>query len=168
MKWTGSGILVDMGGRRRGDPGFSLAEMIMSIGILSTALLLVVGVFTYLFNASQKAVDMTAGTVVSGSVMQGIVNRINYDTATNTAFFQHAYAEGSLIETGTYKLNQADFTYRIYAHDVGALTLGAQMKQLTVVCTWWDSGGSVPGGARAGFGQLQVEMTRFMLYGADY
>ena len=157
-----------MGGHSRKAPGFSLAEMIMSIGILSTALLLVVGVFTYLFNASQKAVDLTAGTVVSESVMQGFVNRIQYDPSTSAAFFQHSYSEGSVIETGSYKLNQADFTYRIYANDVGALTLGAQMKQLTVVCTWWDSGGGAAGGARTGYGQLQVEMTRFMLYEARY
>jgi len=153
-------------------------ELLISIGILSTALLLVVGVFTFLFRASQKSVDMTAGTIVAESILQEEVQKLTNDKGRLEAFLEASYASETLWKPVTVKpLNQAEFFYCIYAQDASTLagpapagssrTTPMKLKKLRLVCSWWDSGGGLPGRSRAGYGTISVELNR-LIYDGDY
>lgn len=157
-------------------------ELIVTIGIVATAILLVVGVFTYLFSASQKSVDLTAGTVVAESIMQDMVLKIMYDDKTKETWYNAdvagAYSNQTTIESGIRSYNRAQFSYKIYLTDCAGLDadgsnqptgfVGSPMCVIAVAVTWWDQGGGVTGSARRGYGQLAVELTRFLLYSAGY
>jgi len=147
----------------------------MSIGILATAILLVTGVYLFLFRASQKSVDLTAGTVVAESILREYQQRLIYDPATSTAFRNATYATDTVIQTGSKSLNQAVFNYTIYVMDMNAL-LGLSstptpappsLRRLRVVCSWWDAGRGLPGTDR-GLGLLTVELNRMVMYDANY
>lgn len=149
-------------------------ELVVSIGIIATAMLLVIGVFMSLFMASEKSVDLTSGTVVAESVLQDYVNRIAYDPAVRENFYRDdcagLYDSEMLAERGTRHFNQSDFTYSVYLLD--AADWGSSgtdpMCKISVVCTWWDSGTGVSGSTRHGYGLLQVELTRLVLFSGSY
>jgi prepilin-type N-terminal cleavage/methylation domain-containing protein len=151
--------------------GFSLMELIISVGIIATAILLVVGIFTFLFKASQKSVDLTAGTVVAESIMQNTVTRFIYDSSFRSSVMQnHSGYNNTELEQGTKSYNGAQFSYSIYATDLSQLGSSATnpMLSLSVICRWWDSGGGLAGSARSGYGQLAVELNRIVVYSADF
>lgn len=162
-------------GVRRGSRAFSLMELMISVGILSTAILLVTGVYLFLFRASQKSVDLTAGTVVAESILREYQQRLIYDPSTCSAFRNSTYATDTPIQSGSKSLNQAVFNYTIYAMDMNSLLGLAStpnpppppLRRLRVVCSWWDSGRGLPGADR-GLGQLTVELNRMVMYDANY
>lgn len=158
-----------------GPRAFSLMELMISVGILATAILLVTGVYLFLFRASQKSVDLTAGTVVAESILKEWQQRLSYDVATSTAFRNSTYATDTLIDSSTKSLNNAVFTYNLYAMDVNSL-LGLSttpnpppppIRRLRIVCSWWDNGRGLPGTDR-GLGLLTVELNRMVMYDANY
>ncbi|MBM3460589.1 MAG: hypothetical protein FJX76_00620 [Armatimonadetes bacterium] len=146
-------------------------ELIISVGILSTAILLVVGIFTFLFKASQKSVDMTAGTIVAESILQEYIYSLRtggrldkFMTATKDAADKDAYA------SDVRHLNKTDFFYTLYVQDITALLppevpSSQQLRKLRIVCNWWEQAGGLPGRARAGYGQLSVEVSRIIYEG---
>lgn len=147
-------------------------ELMISVGILSVAILLVVGVFTFLFSASQKSVDLTAGTVIAQSIMQDTVNRCTYDADfRRTLFTNHGvYSAETVIQAGAKSYNGTDYSYSITVQELAALGSSSvnPMFSLGVTCWWWDSGGGLPGAMRQGYGKLSVELNRIILYSADY
>ena len=89
----------------------------VSIGILATSLLLVVGIFMTVTRASQKSLDLTAGTIIAESVLTRELYSIMGDTDTRKSFFDASDPRVPYSE-GTERLNQTVFTYRIYASSV--------------------------------------------------
>ena len=135
--------------------GFSLVELIVSIGIVGTSIILVVGIFGTLFKGSQKAADLTAGAVVADGLLSQTVYQVTASTdnglsASQIAFFQASYATPTLYTGGTYQLNGNVYFYKIYVQDVG---LGADfhdsdtdgtanqtlLKRFDAVVWWNDS-----------------------------
>jgi len=55
---------------RQSKNGFSLIELMVAVFIMSSALLLIIGMFTFLFNSSKKGVDLTAGTAAAERIME--------------------------------------------------------------------------------------------------
>lgn len=147
-------------------------ELLISVGILAVAILMVVGVFTYLFSASQKSVDVTAGTVIAEAIMQDTVNRFAYDPGFRTTLHNNysVYASDTVIQSGARAYNGTDFNYTISLQELGALGSSAvnPMFSLGVKCWWWDSGGGYAAANRQGYGRLSVELNRIILYSADY
>lgn len=63
-------------------PGFSLIELLVALGILATTLVMVVGVFLTVTRATQKSLDLTAGTVVAQSILsREIYEAMSHDTS---------------------------------------------------------------------------------------
>jgi len=48
---------------------FSLVELMVAVFILSTSLLLVIGIFVVIFNSVQKGIDVTAGVSIGEMVL---------------------------------------------------------------------------------------------------
>ncbi|MGV8122463.1 MAG: prepilin-type N-terminal cleavage/methylation domain-containing protein [Candidatus Xenobiia bacterium LiM19] len=55
--------------------GFSLVELMVAIFILSSSLLLIIGLFTFLFNSSRKGIDLTAGVAAAELMMEEYLYR---------------------------------------------------------------------------------------------
>lgn len=176
--------------------GFSLIELMISVGIMATTLLLVVGVFTNVMRASRKSVDLTAGTLVAESVM----NRELYSIMTGpdkAAFFKdgtvpaassHNLQAGEVkpneLLSGTERLNETVFTYKMYAKALDLTDPGAgaaegsnaksvsdknRVVKVDVVVWWWAEGaknGEEPANGtdntRQGYGILRTELTRLV------
>ncbi|GEM_PF-1101738 len=71
--------------------GFSLIELMVAIFILSSSLLLILGLFTFLFNSSRKGIDLTAGVAAAELMMEEYLYKnsegassIYYDTLGKT------------------------------------------------------------------------------------
>jgi prepilin-type N-terminal cleavage/methylation domain-containing protein len=158
---------VSVACRSRGR-GFSLPELIVSIGILSAAVLLVIGVFTYLFNASQKSVDLTSGTVVAEKFLAAEAQQIISDPTTKANFYDPTTVyQNTVLASNVVSMNHTEYSYTIYADDLNGMGPPHQFKQLSIICTWFDDGGK-QNGIRQGMGLLKVELSRMMLYDADY
>ena len=69
---------------RRAGRGFSLLELMVSVGIMSVTLLLVLAVFTGSMRASRKTTDLTAGVVVAETVLNEVVASSSSDDAGNS------------------------------------------------------------------------------------
>lgn len=145
--------------------GFSLLELLVATGILSTALLLMIGVFLSAMRGNQKAVDLTAGAVVAESVLTQIIYETSSDPARKADFFDSVYDAdtGSPYTSGVLTLNRTPFNYVLYAPTVlnpGPYDPdGNKLKRLEVVVWWWqDSSQS----ARAGYGQLRTDLVRLV------
>lgn len=127
--------------------GFSLIELILSIGIVGTSLILVVGIFTMLFNGSQKAGDLTAGSVVADGIMTQTIYQVMCTETYRTAFFQAQYNGPTFYRGGTYSLNSQVYFYKIYCQDLNfGSTLhnsdtdginGTYLKRFDIV-VWWN------------------------------
>ena len=155
--------------------GFSLLELVISVGILALAVLMVIGLFSYLVFATQKSVDETAGTVVAQAALQSEVERLIYDADVHDRFVAGIYNLETLISQGSTTLNHAVFTYQIYTVDLPSLggNIGDPLRQLRVVCWWW-SDSAVPSHqvpshhTRSDYGNLSVELTRMILASGTY
>lgn len=129
------------------DRGFSLVELMIAIGILATAIILIMGVFLMGLDASQKGADLTAGTVVARFILDEYIYGMDFAGMPSPA-------TGSTLPagTGTYALNNTNYSYSI---DVTAVD--HDLKKLDVSVWWW---GSSPGSStRAGQGQLKTNLS---------
>lgn len=141
--------------------GFSLVELMISIGILATSLLLVVGIFMTVTRASQKSLDLTAGTIIAESVLSRELYSIMGDDTTRAGFFAANDPSVPIVQ-GTERLNQTVFTYLIYANTVMGGEVGNRVKKVDTVVWWWNEGGSSVAGVRPGYGFLRSEVSRLV------
>lgn len=130
--------------------GFSLIELMLSIVIIGTSIVLVVGIFTILVAGSQKAADITAGSTVAAGLMSQQIYQIMASDNTRNTFFQQAYSTPTSFIAGTYTLNGTVFLYNMYVQDVNlsSVTLscpatdtggGTKLKRFDIVITWNDA-----------------------------
>lgn len=133
----------------------------ISIGILATSLLLVVGIFLTVTRASQKSLDLTAGTVIAESVLTRELYSVMGESSTRQIFFTRNYATDPLVQ-GTERLNQTVFTYVIYANTVLDGDEGNRVKKVDAVVWWWNEGGTAVAGVKPGYGFLRSEVSRLV------
>src|SRR5579862_5097435 len=94
--------------------GFSLIELMLSICIIGTSIVLVVGIFTILVAGSQKAADVTAGSTVAAGLMSQQIYQLMSCDYTRNQFFQQSYDTPTSFIGGTYTLNGTVFLYTLY------------------------------------------------------
>ncbi len=58
--------------------GFNLAELVVALGLLSTLIVVVIGIFTGVLRGGQKSADHTSASVLADTVVLQRVQRI-YD-----------------------------------------------------------------------------------------
>lgn len=140
----------------------------ISIGILATSLLLVVGIFVTVTKASQKSLDLTAGTVIAESVLNRELYAVMSSDSARNRFFaslESMYdgsAENRYLVKGTERLNQTVFTYVLYANNVITAEEGNRVKKVDAVVWWWNEGGTAVAGVRPGYGFLRSEVSRLV------
>ena len=142
-------------------------ELLVSVGILGTALVMVVGVFLTVTRASQKSLDLTAGTVVAQSVLSRELHGIMSHEASRRTFFDRDYRTDPWVR-GTERLNQTAFTYLLYANTVMNGDVGNRVKKVDAVVWWWNEEATSVPGAKAGYGFLRSEVTRLVNENSRY
>ena len=152
----------------RKNRGFSLVELMVSMAIISTTLLMIMGVFMTVFKASKKAVDLTAGTIFAESVLNRELRNLMTDPAERGKFFQ---SNNKVYAEGVDRLNEAYFTYKMYVTDVSFPTsissrTDNKMKRVDVIVWWWGTGAEKNG--RDGYGTLRTEVSRIVNQQAVY
>ena len=173
----------------------SLFELVISIGILATSILLVLGIFSGLVNGSQKSVDLTTGSVVAEGLLSQQIYQVMSDNTARNALFSGA-GSGSTPEVykaGTYNLNNVIYAYKIYVQDVslgtelhsqatdslnasGASSGSTRLKRMDIIVWWNDSSAQeksnknalTVGSSAQGQGVQQVHQVRLLWPGGPY
>lgn len=178
--------------RRAAEGGFSLIELMVSVGIMSITLLLVLAVFVGSTRASQKSVDLTAGIVVAESVLTrevySIVNDAKYSSIRNKLL----KGEGT-VASGVKNLNNTTFIWELTStkvvDDTSTATdnpFGVKNSLLKLDAeVWWYKTGAGPDvddngiaagkssgmsgdNKRQGYGTLHCEMSRLYNESASF
>jgi len=142
-------------------------ELMVSVGILATALVLVVGIFMSVTQASQKSLDLTAGTIVAESILSRELYEVMGREDSRHAFFARDYQTDPFVR-GTERLNQTVFTYLIYATGAMDGEVGNRVKKVDAVVWWWTEEGAASSGGRTGYGFLRSEVTRLVNENSRY
>lgn len=97
----------------------------MSVVLIGIALIFVIGLFTFLVRGSQKAADLTAGSVMADSLLQQHIYQVMAVEPLRTAFFTASYSTPTLYRSGSCSLNSTVYFYHLYCYDV---PLGTSLK----------------------------------------
>ncbi|MDO5296702.1 MAG: type II secretion system protein [bacterium] len=151
--------------------GFTILELMISMSIISIALVFLIGVFTTGLRANRKSVDLTAGTLVAEEIISQELYGILADADKSKTFF----GEGSTTDTnklyvqGTKYHNNTKFTYKMFISDVknmGDKDNANKIKKVDVQVWWWNDEGQEPSATqesfRAGYGVVSVGLTRLV------
>lgn len=148
--------------------GFSLLEVLISFGIVLTALLLIVGSFIQLFAWGSKTTDLAAGALVAEQISaQTLYGALQNDVARRNLFDAIAagsYAPPGVMAAGTVSNpGGMQFGYAIYAAEVPGVgsTPDNRTAKVDTVVTWWSGG-------HQGAGELKVELTRLVNENSRY
>ncbi|MGM9992715.1 MAG: prepilin-type N-terminal cleavage/methylation domain-containing protein [Candidatus Bruticola sp.] len=140
---------------RRQLSGFSLLELMVSVGIMSVTLLLVLAVFTGSMKASQKTTDLTAGVIVAETVLTkdvyNIVNKVSGEA--DVGAYDKLVGGGGVVASGIKNLNNTTFVWELTSNKVvdsgtGSVSSGSEVAKndlvkLDVVIWWGKSGDQV-------------------------
>lgn len=146
--------------------GFTILELMMSIGIIAVAILAVLAVFTAVLRGSNKSVSLSSGAAIAESKLnEEIYSVLNDDTA-RLNFFNST--TGLWLSGTDQTLNGTTYHYAIYVEDIapsGAplLVTPNRLKKADITVWWWnDSNVNSSGEVRDGYGVLRTQMTRLI------
>lgn len=145
-----------------------------AVGIIASALLLVVGTLLSVFNSSQKNVDTTAGALVAEKILAEHMYALTSNDAVKQDFFSAAHDSGTAPfrqgEAAT--LNNTLYTYALYAPTLAAPGSGPgpydedgnKVKRIELVVSWWqpDPAQASANTPRQNYGMLRTQMVRLV------
>jgi Tfp pilus assembly protein PilV len=150
--------------------GFSLAELVLAIGLFAVAILSILGLSILVGKTNQEGDDRLVGEVVGGILLDRVVDQVRSDSPAGTAddFWNNEHVtdpwdESDISNGGT------EYKYRITAQSVftssgvpvGGSTPNNRLKKVDVTVWWWDSDTQ----QRQGYGKLQVSNSRLVSEG---
>ena len=146
--------------------GFSLAEVLLAIGLVSIALLALVAQGTVLVGASQKQENRTAGIDVARSIIAQEQAKLFNDASA----FSHSSVVNPLSQ-GIEQVGATDYNWELYLIDiadadtgepVGTGPAGAEsstkLKRMEVRVSWWNQDNPV----RQGVGKLETRLAQLV------
>ncbi len=135
--------------------GYSLIEVVLSIAIISTAILILVGLFTIMFKSSQKGVDLTIGTVVASSELAKYLYTLQ---ETPGLGLDSLDTDGDPPYRGTVTLNRTVFSY-----EIKSFSAGPDLRKVDISVWWWQKApDSFSQEFRTGYGRLNVKLSRIV------
>ncbi len=148
--------------------GFSLAELILSIGLFSLAVLALLGLSLSILRTDSKALERSAGTLIADQLLQRTLAQLRNDEPLGSrgAFFGGDHSKAPWSE-GTIQNDQTEFSYKLYSRPVLDRATGAELSESSPgnrlrkveIHVWWAS---EEGQARQGSGFLEVWTTRLV------
>ena len=124
--------------KRRGIRGFSLAEMLLALGLLSVGLLALIGVLTGGLHLMSKSEEITSATQVARSVIERIKDMEPAAVPENGTFGGSNLANSSGFPPAPFPTTQSNG--RTYDLTVTTTRVGPHTVSLEVTVTWEDGG----------------------------
>jgi Tfp pilus assembly protein PilV len=151
------------GGKRKGvGRGFSIAELLLSMVILSVITLGVLGLTSTILQTGQEAADTSVGVAVAEAEIQRVISAAQGDPDFwDLDHLVTPYATSSVVADGT------AFECEIRAATVmdNGISLGSssglvenRLKKVDIVVTWWDSSTT----EHQGYGKLETRLSRLV------
>lgn len=148
--------------------GFSLAELILSIGFFGLAILTLIGLSIAITRTDSKALERSAGTLIGDQVLNRTIAELKEDNPAGARanffsgdFSVTPWSKGNLVNART------TFYYEVFAHTVIDRGTGSplsedvpgnRLKQVNVH-VWWAGEES---STRQGSGNLEVWITQLV------
>jgi len=133
--------------------GFTIAEILLSLGMLAVVLLTLLGLATQALQSNRKNLDTAGGQLVADQALE----RACYDAEQSSS--APVWAVNSLtvpMSTTTVTLGTTPYNVTLYAND--SLTVATKrLKRIRAHVVWADA----PNG-KAGQGQFRVEAARLV------
>jgi len=151
--------------------GFSLAEVILCLGILAVALVMTVNLFLSVQRGGDKNRHTATGTLVAETVLNQFLHDVYqgvHPTLTKATFFSaDASLSGSLALSSTEYFYQIDYQTVVSTAgtELGAGLGGNRLKAVQVTCWWWGAG---PTSQRSGQGKLSVQLRKLVNENASF
>lgn len=133
--------------------GFTIAEVLLSLGLLTVVLLTLLGLATQALQSNRKNLDTAAGQLVADQALE----RAAYDAEQSAS--AAIWSINSLtvpVSTTTVTMGSVPYNVTLYANDSLAVA-GRRLKRIRARVVWADA----PSG-KAGQGQLRVEAARLV------
>jgi prepilin-type N-terminal cleavage/methylation domain-containing protein len=131
--------------------GFTLAEIVVSLGLFSIMLLTVAFMFTRLLGTSAKGSNLVVGAAVAEEVIEHVITNDLY-TSLSLSGVQRQFA--------TDDQNTTEFFYQVDSTELPRVpgTIG-RSYHLKVAVWWWSDNANE---ARSGQGKLSYEVERIV------
>ena len=150
---------------------FSLAELLVALGLFAVAILAILGLSISVARGSQEGEDQAVAGTVSRHLLERVVDRVRTDSPPGTAqdFWDNEHPASNPWEDDEYESNNTLYQYRVFAttvnntlgDPVGGTTPGNRLKKIDIVINWWDSDTT----ERAGYGKLEFRNSRLVSEG---
>lgn len=145
--------------------GFTLAEVLVSLLILSVAILALMALILSTLRAGQKSSDRPVGLLAADSALDYWLSevKVNYPNEPAATFWNTTNSVSTPWRSGKVNINNTEFIYSLYAENIDlqpstgkTLTIAGvpnRLKKVDVVVWWWD-------GQRQGYGQLRCSKSK--------
>lgn len=133
--------------------GFTIAEILLSLGFLAVVLLTLLGLATQALQSNRKNLDTAAGQLVADQALE----RAAYDAEQSAS--AAIWSINSLtvpVSSTTVTMGSVPYGVTLYAND-SLVVAGKRLKRIRARVIWADA----PDG-KAGQGQLKVEAARLI------
>ncbi len=158
-------------GRPSSPGGFSLGELLVTMGLIAVAILSLMALSILMARADREGVDTKVGDVVAGMLVERLLDQVRADNPAGTAanFWDNDFDSSNPYEEGDYRNNNTEYHYQIFAvtvrttggAEVGDGTTGNRLKKVDVIVNWWDTQNQ----DREGYGKLEVRNSRLISEG---
>ncbi|MCA9781616.1 MAG: hypothetical protein KC800_33090 [Candidatus Eremiobacteraeota bacterium] len=158
---------------RQTSPAYSLAEVLLALGLLSIALLALVGQSTLLVKSNQKADDRSIALDLSRQVIERASQSAETDNPAgrNADIFNYTSAANPFVRD-TERIGFTDYDYELYITDVtnqmsgsilgsgptGTESTHVRLKLFQAKVYWWNGETQ----SRTEYGKLEVETSRLI------
>jgi prepilin-type N-terminal cleavage/methylation domain-containing protein len=144
--------------------GFSLIELMISMAILTTAILLMAGIFLSAIKTTHKGIDLSSGILVAKSVLSEEIH--NIETGASGTTVAELFSQNPLSIVGQKKVGNQTFDYTItrslLVHAVTGDPIGERLAdngllKVNVLVSWTDNptqGSPGQGLQRVGYTEL--------------
>ncbi len=133
--------------------GFTIAEILLSLGLLAVVLLTLLGLATQALQSNRKNLDTAGGQLVADQALERAV----YDAEQSSSAPVWAINSTTVpMSTTTVTLGTTPYSVTLYANDSLTGTTG-RLKRIRASVVWADA----PNG-KAGQGQFRVEAARLV------
>lgn len=140
--------------------GFSLAELLLAMGLFAIVVLTFLGLATKLLQVDSKSLETSAGSLIAEQLIQRTEAQLSGDAAARANFFAEAYdvtpwAEGQVVSDGR------TFYYTVHARtvaNVGTVAPSNRLKKIDFH-VWWAGEDTQ---TRQGQGRLEVRGTQLV------
>lgn len=148
--------------------GFSLAEVLLSIGTLVLVILTVLALTIALNRGSRKSSDVSAAQYVADQVFNLVVETAQRD---NGSLHKNFWDPDNVTLSGSVKSNSSEFFYKLDAatvKDTGGQVLhnpatsslaNNRLKFVQIEVHWWSPSSTT---TRSGYGKLTTVSTRLV------